>query len=80
MKKTAIILGASGLTGTILLEKLIKDDRYGTIKLFSRSKIEGLPVKVKQYIGNLLELEKFKEDFTADEVHCCIGTTAKKNT
>ena len=78
MKKTAIILGASGLTGTILLEKLIKDDRYGTIKLFSRSKTEGLPVKVKQYIGNLLELEKFKEDFTADEVHCCIGTTAKK--
>ncbi len=78
MKKTAIILGASGLTGGLLLEKLLVDDRYETIKLFSRSRIEGLPNKVQQYIGNLLELEHFKNDFTADEVYCCIGTTAKK--
>ncbi|MDF4222232.1 nucleoside-diphosphate sugar epimerase [Maribacter sp. M208] len=78
MKKTAIILGASGLTGGLLLEKLIVDDRYESIKLFSRSNIKGLPNKVKQYIGNLLELEHFKNDFTGDEVYCCIGTTAKK--
>ena len=78
MKKTAIILGATGLTGSILLQKLIEDERYDTIKLFSRSKTEGLPNKVKQYIGNLLELEQFKEDFIADEVYCCIGTTSKK--
>jgi uncharacterized protein YbjT (DUF2867 family) len=78
MKKTVIILGASGLTGTILLHKLIEDKSYQSIKLFSRSKIEGLPNKVTQFIGDLLELEKFKADFTADEVFCCIGTTAKK--
>ncbi|MEP2237885.1 MAG: nucleoside-diphosphate sugar epimerase [Maribacter sp.] len=78
MKKTAIILGASGLTGGLLLEKLIHDDRYETIKLFSRSRIDGVPNKVIQYIGNLLELDQFKNEFTADEVYCCIGTTAKK--
>ena len=78
MKKSAIILGATGLTGSTLLQKLIKDDRYENIKLFSRAKIEGLPKKVTQYIGNLLKLEEFKENFIADEVYCCIGTTAKK--
>ena len=78
MKKTAIILGASGLTGGILLQKLVEDDSYDSIKLFSRSKIEGLPNKVTQFIGNLLKLEEFKPDFTADQVFCCIGTTAKK--
>lgn len=78
MDKTAIILGATGLTGGILLEILLDDPRYTTIKLFSRSKMEGLPNKVQQYIGNLLELEQFKTDFTADEVYCCIGTTKKK--
>ena len=77
MKKTAIILGATGLTGNILLQKLIEDDRYDAIKLFSRSKIEGLPKKVTQYIGNLLKLEDFKTNFTGDEVYCCLGTTAK---
>lgn len=78
MKKTAIILGASGLTGGLVLQKLIEDERYDAIKLFSRSKIEGLPIKVKQFIGDLLQLNQFKDDFTADEVYCCIGTTAKK--
>jgi uncharacterized protein YbjT (DUF2867 family) len=78
MKKTAIILGATGLTGSILLEKLLNDDRYESIKLFSRKKTEGLPKKVIQYIGNILELNQFKKDFIADEVFCCIGTTAKK--
>lgn len=78
MKKTAIILGASGLTGNILLRTLIKDDRYEYIKLFARSKIEGVPSKVTQYIGDLLNLDQFKADFTADEVYCCIGTTTNK--
>ncbi|WP_282148102.1 NAD(P)H-binding protein [Algibacter lectus] len=78
MNKTAIILGATGLTGNIILHKLIEDDRYKTIKLFSRSKIEGLPDKVEQFIRDLLNLEDFKPDFKADEVYCCIGTTTKK--
>ncbi|HDZ06088.1 hypothetical protein LCGC14_0129450 [marine sediment metagenome] len=78
MKKTAIILGASGLTGGLLLKKIIVDDRYETIKLFSRTRIEGLPNKVQQFIGNLLELEQFRAEFKANEVYCCIGTSAKK--
>lgn len=78
MGKTAIILGATGLTGSILLKKLIEDDRYETIKLFARSKIEGMPSKVVQHVGNMLELDSFQKDFIADEVFCCIGTTAKK--
>ena len=78
MKKTAIILGATGLTGSIVLHKLMKDDWCSTIKLFSRSKIEGLPSHVIQFVGDLLKLEYFKADFTGDEVFCCIGTTAKK--
>ena len=78
MKKTAIILGATGLTGGFLLKKLMVDNRYDTIKLFSRTRIEGLPNTVQQFIGNLLELDQFKTDFTADEVYCCIGTTSKK--
>jgi uncharacterized protein YbjT (DUF2867 family) len=78
MEKTAIILGATGLTGNLLLQKLISDENYATIKLFSRKKIEGLPSKVKQFVGNIVKLESFKADFTGDEVFCCIGTTLKK--
>ena len=78
MGKTAIILGASGLTGGLVLKKLLADDRYKTIKLFSRNAIGVTNSKINETIGNILELENFKIDFKADEVYCCIGTTAKK--
>ena len=34
--------------------------------------------KIKEFIGDVLQLENFKDDFTADEVFCCIGTTSAK--
>lgn len=78
MLKTAIILGASGLTGSLLLQQLLEDDRYDCIKLFGRSKIDVDHKKVQQFNGDLLRLETFTEDFKGDEVYCCIGTTKKK--
>jgi len=78
MGKTAIILGASGLTGQHLLAALIADKRYDTIKLFSRKKTANTSTKVIEKVGDILALENFKEDFIADEVFVCIGTTAKK--
>ncbi len=41
-------------------------------------RVPKLKIKVKQFIGDLLELEQFKSDFTADEIYCCIGTTKSK--
>ncbi|PCI01694.1 MAG: nucleoside-diphosphate sugar epimerase [Flavobacteriaceae bacterium] len=78
MKKTAIILGATGLTGSLLLEKLIEDTRYEQIVLISRTYIDNLPSKVSQHIGDLLDLSQFSEFFKADELFCCIGTTKDK--
>ena len=78
MKKTAIILGATGLTGSLLLNKLVQDDSYTSIKLFLR-KPTGLAFpRIKEFIGDVIHLDSFKEDFIADEVFCCIGTTAAK--
>jgi len=77
-QKTAIILGATGLTGSILLDKLIKDDRYRKIKIFSRSHVQQKDEKIEEYLIDLFELEKVGDLFTADEVYCCIGTTQKK--
>lgn len=76
--KTAIILGATGLTGSILLKKLLQDDYYSTIKLFSRSSVGFTSPKMEEHIVDLFELEKYAELFTADDVFCCIGSTQKK--
>lgn len=78
MKKTAIILGATGLTGSLLLNKLVQDESYASIKLFSRKSTGISSPKIKEFIGDVLHLDDFKEDFMADVVFCCIGTTAAK--
>jgi len=76
MYKTALILGATGLTGGLILDKLLTDNRYSQIKIFSRKYVNIVNPKIIEYVGDLFELEKFKKDFTANEVFCCIGTTA----
>ncbi|MBQ4913220.1 nucleoside-diphosphate sugar epimerase [Maribacter sp. MMG018] len=77
-KKTAILLGATGLTGGILLRLLLQDDRYEKIKLFSRSSVGISHQKIEEHLGDLMQLVQFEVDFTGDEVFCCIGTTKSK--
>lgn len=74
-KKTAILLGATGLTGSLLLKKLLEDNRYEVIKAFSRASVGFVHPKLKEYLIDVLELENHAENFTGDEVFCCIGTT-----
>ncbi len=74
----AIILGATGLTGGILLQKLLQDSRYDKIKIFSRSSTGLKNDKIEEHLIDLFELEKYQAEFTGDEVHCCIGTTQAK--
>lgn len=78
MNKTAIILGATGLTGGLLLEQLIADKTYTKIILFSRSSVENSSPKIEEHLVDLLKLEEYKSQFIGDEVYCCIGTTAAK--
>ena len=77
-QKTAIVLGGTGLTGNLLLNRLLADDSYSCIKLFSRKASGIKSEKIEEFVGDLFQLEHFKDDFTGDEVFCCIGTTSAK--
>ena len=76
--KTAIILGATGLTGGILLKKLLEDERYSLIKVFSRRRLGFSHPRLEEHVLDLFELDKAKAEFTGDEVYCCVGTTKAK--
>lgn len=78
MGKTALILGATGLTGKLLLNRLLADEAYECVKVFSRRDLGLKHPKLEVFIGDLLKLEQFESDFKGDEVFCCIGTTASK--
>lgn len=76
--KTAIILGATGLTGNILLQKLLSDDYYAKVLVFGRRSVGFEHPKMQEYLVDLFELENHKEHFRADVVFCCVGSTQKK--
>ncbi|MCZ4694995.1 NAD-dependent epimerase/dehydratase family protein [Ancylomarina euxinus] len=78
MGKTALILGATGLTGKLLLNRLLADEAYTCVKVFSRKPLGLQHSKLEIFIGDLLKLAHFESDFKGDELFCCIGTTANK--
>lgn len=78
MNKTAIILGATGLTGGLLLQLLLKDDAYAKVKLFSRKSVGISHPKIEEYLLDLFALSDYKNEFVGDVVFCCIGSTQAK--
>jgi uncharacterized protein YbjT (DUF2867 family) len=74
--KTAIIIGATGLTGQETYRILQDDKRYSKIILLVRRKSEIDCPKTVQIVFDFDNLKP--EDFFADEMYCCLGTTIKK--
>lgn len=77
-KKTAIVFGASGLTGSFVLKQLVQDERYEKIKVFTRSALEVKSDKIDLIDTGLDELEKHEDEIRGNDVFCCLGTTIKK--
>ena len=78
MAKTAIIIGATGLTGGILTKLLLKDSRYAKVRLISRSSCGLQDPKLEEYLVDMFALKEHAHLFSGDELFCCIGTTKAK--
>ncbi len=75
MGKTAIVLGATGLTGGLVTDLLQKDPAFTKIKIFTRRPTTFKGSKIEEIICDLMDLETFTAQFYGDVVFCCIGTT-----
>lgn len=73
--KTALILGASGLTGQHLLELLLNDPLYAQITIYVRKPVHISHPKLVQQI---VDFEQLDSSVDATDVFCCLGTTIKK--
>jgi uncharacterized protein YbjT (DUF2867 family) len=75
--KTAFVVGATGLVGQKLVEKLCQHPAYGQVVLWGRRHSPFRDAKIVDKIGTFEQLSV--QDFTGvDEVFCCLGTTIKK--
>lgn len=78
MGRTAIVLGATGLTGQFLLNSLLENYQYSKVTIFVRSNFKLTHPKLVVHQVDLLKLYDYKEHIKADVVFCCIGTTKAK--
>lgn len=78
VSKTALVFGASGLTGKLLTEQLINDPGYNKVVVFVRKKISTLNTRVEQVIFNPADFSGIDNKMNGHHVYCCIGTTRAK--
>ena len=76
--KTALILGSTGLTGSYILQLLLKDDAYQNVITINR-KPSGLNHPKLQEIISSFDAEKDLAPFASiHTIFSCLGTTRKK--
>jgi len=76
--KKAIILGASGLVGSDLLQKLLLDPEFEKVLSIGRTLLDIKNPKFDQLQLDLFHLDQMELHESYDILFCCIGTTAKK--
>ncbi|RNI36953.1 semialdehyde dehydrogenase [Hanamia caeni] len=75
----AVVLGASGLTGGLLVRDLINDPDFKIVRTLGRNHLEISHPKLDQRIVNFNDKEDFKIKMgEGDVIFSCIGTTQKK--
>src|ERR1700677_2363715 len=75
---TAIIAGATGLTGSHVLKLLLDDKRIDSVISIGRRPSGQQNAKLKEVIiGDLSKFNQHAKDIAGDIYFCCLGTTIK---
>lgn len=78
MNKTAILIGATGLVGSEILNLLLNDERYASVKVFHRRSTGTEHAKLEEHIIDFGAIDSWKHLITGDELYSALGTTIKK--
>ncbi|MGO4293818.1 NAD(P)H-binding protein [Chitinophaga sp. RAB17] len=78
MNKTAIVIGATGLTGTHLVAALLQDPAFSKVKILIRQPWAHARPRLESIIVDFDDAERLASALQGDVLFCCIGTTIKK--
>lgn len=77
-QKTALIFGATGLVGNLLLEELVKSGKYSLIKIFVRQPAGITSDGIEEVITDFSNSGSFSSKLNGNDLFICLGTTIKK--
>lgn len=76
---TALVIGATGLTGSLLVEELLRDNDFKKVRILVRSRTSLTHPKLEQRVVDFNDPDDYTEKFgEGDIIFCCVGTTQKK--
>src|SRR5687767_3123462 len=78
MSKTAVLIGATGLTGNYLLNELLNDPFYDTVKILIRRPLDINNSKLEKKIVDFNDSDSVLIAISnSDVVFCAVGTTQR---
>ncbi|MBX4271384.1 NAD-dependent epimerase/dehydratase family protein [Clostridium estertheticum] len=77
-KKTALVVGATGLVGGNLVNMLLEAPEYEKVIVWVRKSTVINNKKLEEKIINFELLDTYKLEDTVNHIFCCLGTTIKK--
>jgi uncharacterized protein YbjT (DUF2867 family) len=78
MSQTAVVLGATGLTGNSLVTLLLHDNRFSKVKVLLRKPTLKQRPGLEPIIVDFDDEEGLSAALQGDMVFCCVGTTIAK--
>lgn len=77
--QTAVVIGATGMIGEALVQKLIADENFNKIRLLVRRPLTYNEPKVEIVVVNFDDPAQIAEKLgSGDSLFCCVGTTRAK--
>lgn len=73
--QSALVIGATGLTGSLLLELLLESSAYHIVHVYARRSLGVQHPKLQEH---LIDFDQYQGTVQADTIFCCLGTTIKK--
>ena len=74
-QQQAIVLGATGATGRVLVQQLLEHPAFGSVSIFVRNKPQLSHPKLKVHGMNFSKLQVYKNLIVGDVLFSALGTT-----
>jgi uncharacterized protein YbjT (DUF2867 family) len=74
----AIIIGATGLVGNLILTEILNDDEFSEVRIFVRKPCGIINPKLKEFVNTMKEIDALGSEIKGDVLFNAMGTTIKQ--
>jgi uncharacterized protein YbjT (DUF2867 family) len=74
----AIIIGATGLVGNLILKEVLSDNAFSEVRIFVRKSTGLVNPKIMEFVSPMIDIASLSSEIQGDVLFNAMGTTLKK--